>query len=167
MEEKKTEPAAETGIGGVPEPTAEGLAAELGQLESEASAVVATGAAPAAPPAPGPAASEAYQEILEPILYKSFQILAPAWEVEAEESQALAGAYAELLGKYFPDVPSEFGPELGAAFVTVAILATRMGKPRKIEKVVGAETPAANEAPAAAPAEKPGGDVQVKGELAE
>jgi hypothetical protein len=60
-----------------------------------------------------------------------FDIFAPAWEVSADEKEALAGAYAEVIDKYFPEFDA--GCELNAIIITGMIVAPRIGKPRKIE----------------------------------
>jgi hypothetical protein len=50
---------------------------------------------------------------------------------------ALAGAYAAVLQKYFPEGPGQFGPELAAVFTTVAIIGPRLKMPRTTRKDAG------------------------------
>lgn len=74
-------------------------------------------------------------ELLQAVIKPTADILAPNWKITDEESAALAGAYGPLLDKYFPDVASDAGPEITAALVTVAILGSRAGMPRKLPPV--------------------------------
>lgn len=57
-----------------------------------------------------------------------FDVLAPNWSVSTEEKQALAGAYAPVIDKYFGGV--SVGVELQAVIVTVMIFAPRLSVPR-------------------------------------
>lgn len=59
-------------------------------------------------------------------------ILAPAWGVTDQEKEMLAGAYAPVIDKYFPDVGMSV--EFSAIAVTAIIFAPRLSMPRKIEQ---------------------------------
>ncbi|MAA87927.1 MAG: hypothetical protein CME39_09770 [Haliea sp.] len=149
--------------------SAEQVRAELDALVQETGGEAPQGApgAPAAPePEPDPLAE--YQELLEPVLFLGFQVLAPNWEITAPEARQLSAGYAPVLAKYFPDGPGAIGPEVGAALLTVSILAPRLGKPRKAEtENPGQESDA--EAGDIAPRAEPdkAGEAQVKGALPE
>jgi len=116
--------------------------AEISALEREAAADAASQPTPAAPGVEGANTSYQehgpseqaleWQEILQPLLWGGFAILAPAWNITAEETQQMAEAYEPLCAKYMPDGPGKWGPEIAAAFVTVHVLAPRLGKPRKL-----------------------------------
>lgn len=71
-----------------------------------------------------------YEEVLTMCLGMTFGIVAPNWNVTEAESKELAKAYAGVLDKYFPGGMQSFGVEVGAALVTVAVIAPRIGKPR-------------------------------------
>ena len=145
------------------DPTGAEVAKEFADLEAEAFGESPPGGQVplSAPPPPPPPASEVYRELLEPLLYMGFQVLAPNWEISKVEAETLADNYAPLLAKYFPETPDKFGPEITAAFCTVAILGPRLRKPRKLN---GPEQPEAGEisqAPPGAPERAPGDDPQV------
>lgn len=155
----------------IAEPTAAELSAEFDALGAEASTGAPAGPVPSAPPEPPPSAEEGYAEVLQPVLFLGFKVIAPAWNVSAEEAETLSGAYAPLLAKYFPEGPDKWGPEIGAALVTAAILGPRLALPRKIAEP---EEPAANDPPEKAtqpakpaPGGKPGDDIQVTGTVPE
>lgn len=150
----------------IADPTAAELSAEFDALGAEAATGAPAGPVPAAPPEPPPPPEDGYRELVQPVIFLGCKVLAPAWNVSAEEAETLADAYAPLLAKYFPEGPDKWGPEIGAALVTVAILGPRLGRPRKPPEV---EQPAANEAPeqATAPPLKPGEDAQVVGTVPE
>jgi hypothetical protein len=57
-----------------------------------------------------------------------FDVICPNWNVSPEEKQALAGAYAPVVDKYFGGV--SMGVELQAVAITAMILAPRIGTPR-------------------------------------
>ncbi len=78
------------------------------------------------------ASQDEWREIIEHLAGPAFGLLAPGWNVQPAEIQALAEAYAGLLNKYFPGGASQMGPELGAAMVTVAIIGPRLKMPRKL-----------------------------------
>jgi len=61
-----------------------------------------------------------------------FDVFAPNWGVEDSEKEALAGAYAEVIDEYFPDI--EASPIVGAVIVTGMVFAPRIGTPRVLEK---------------------------------
>lgn len=71
------------------------------------------------------------KELVMPVVALGCNLLAPAWEIQPEEVDALSSAYGELLDKYFPEGAGAFGVELSALLVTGAIIAPRLGKPRK------------------------------------
>ena len=71
------------------------------------------------------------KDLVMPLVALGCNLLAPAWDIQAEEVDALSSAYGDLLDKYFPDGAGAFGVELSALLVTGAIIAPRLGKPRK------------------------------------
>ena len=100
--------------------------------------------------AEGPETAELLAALFNPL----FAVLAPNWEVQPAECEALAGAYATVIDKWFPDAASNTGPELAAALVTVAVIQPRIGKPRRVP--VEGEQETADQKPAkAAAATKP------------
>jgi len=76
-----------------------------------------------------------WKEIVQHLAGPAFATLAPGWNIQEVEIEALADAYAGLLNKYFPGGASQMGPELGAAMVTVAIFAPRLKMPRHLPVV--------------------------------
>lgn len=68
-------------------------------------------------------------DLLFPLVDALFQILAPNWSVTQAESRQLADAYGIVLDKHFPDLA--MGPEMTAIVLTVAVVAPRLGTPRK------------------------------------
>ena len=81
-------------------------------------------------------------ELLEQITGPLFGVLAPGWGVKPEEVKTLSESWAAVLDKYFPDIGSEWGPELAAGLVTVAVIGPRLALPRKpaeIEQSPGPE----------------------------
>jgi hypothetical protein len=77
------------------------------------------------PEAPEIPTAQVVQMVIGPL----FDIFAPNWEVSDQEKELLAGAYGDLLDKYFPDMKT--GPEIGAIIVTGMVIAPRIGKPMK------------------------------------
>lgn len=77
-----------------------------------------------------------WRELLIQLLTPTFQLMAPAWNVQQEEINALGDAYAAVLSKYCPDGLSNWGPEITAGLTTVAIFGPRMraGLPRKVKE---------------------------------
>ena len=73
-----------------------------------------------------------YAVLLESVLGPGFALLAPNWGVQPEEIKTLSGVYGQLLAKYWPE-PADFGPEIAAAVVTVAMFGPRLRVPRKVE----------------------------------
>ena len=71
-------------------------------------------------------------EVLRMVIGPAAAILAPNWNLSDAEVEQLSDAYAAVMDKYMPGGLGEFGPELGAALVTVAILAPRLNRPRKL-----------------------------------
>lgn len=97
------------------------------RLESEADETEGTLEAGAIDEPVGPTTAE----ILAPVLGGLFGILTPAWNVTPGECNELAGAYALVIDKYFPD--TVLGCEITAIICTVAVIGPRIGTPRKIE----------------------------------
>lgn len=94
--------------------------------------------AAAAPPPEGAATPAALSTsaALAPLVSAGFKILAPAWQVTAEESDALADAWAAVLDKYFPDgALLRFGVEVNALLLTLAIFGPRWTLPRKLADI--------------------------------
>ena len=77
-----------------------------------------------------------WQNLIGEVAGPAFGLLAPNWNIQPAEIEALSSAYAALAVKYLPNV-SSMGPEIGAAMVTLAIFAPRRGVPRKLEKPEG------------------------------
>ncbi|NKF52785.1 hypothetical protein G3R49_19700 [Shewanella sp. WXL01] len=94
--------------------------------------------APAAPHVSG-------AEIIAPVVQLGCALLAPNWDIQPEEQQALADSYGALIDKYFPDGAGSFGVELNALLITGAIVTPRLGKPRRIEKDIDTTREAAND----------------------
>lgn len=67
---------------------------------------------------------------LEMLIGPLLAIMAPGWQVGAEETHQLAEAWAKVADKYFPD-GLNLGAELNAAIVTVAILGPKIGRDPK------------------------------------
>ncbi len=83
-----------------------------------------------------------YNALLCGLLGPMFLIIAPGWNVQQSEVEMLAGAYSALLQKYFPDGPGNFGPELGAVAITIAVVGPRLRlarKPKTEEKPAAAQ----------------------------
>lgn len=140
---------------------------ELGSLAYEASRIDLA-AAPVASPEGATAASEPqsaaleWKEVLQPVLFLGFGVLAPNWGVSAEEIDALTEAYAPVLNKYFPDSTNQFGPEIVALMTTSAIILPRLRTPRKLEPVKEPEPVEAEELPREpAEADETPGEAQV------
>lgn len=90
---------------------------------------------------PGPSQAEmARQEqnfeetksVLVSVLGPAFALLAPGWGVTKDEVDALSGAYAGVLDKYFPDGLTKFGVEINAFLITAAIIVPRLGMARQV-----------------------------------
>lgn len=81
--------------------------------------------------------SSEYKALLAQLLGPSFALLAPNWNVQEQEVEALSESYAVVLYKYFPDSLGQMAPELGALLVSLAIFTPRMNMPR----VVAVEPP--------------------------
>lgn len=82
---------------------------------------------------PEPPAEIPTSEILAPVINMACAVLAPSWNIQPAEQQALAENYANVIDKYFPGGVGQFGPELSALLVTAAIITPRLGTPRKPE----------------------------------
>ena len=73
-----------------------------------------------------------YKGLLVALFTPTFSLLAPAWNIQESEIEALSDAYSGVLQKYFPDGTKAVGAELGAALVTIAIFAPRVSLPRVV-----------------------------------
>ncbi|WP_430414448.1 hypothetical protein [Marinobacter adhaerens] len=80
-------------------------------------------------------------ETIQPIIDLACGVVAPNWQIQKAERQALAGAYGDLIDKYFPEGIGAWGIELNAALITAAILGPRVTsgipareKPKREEK---------------------------------
>ena len=112
-----------------PQPSDE-QAAELAHLETLAAAEPLPPGQALAPTA----ATEPKPEtvaLLRPLIALLCTKLAPAWNITEDEQTMLAGAYALVVDKYFPDM--DFGVEVNALLLTAMIWAPRLGKPRIID----------------------------------
>ncbi|RTR33518.1 hypothetical protein [Shewanella atlantica] len=85
------------------------------------------------------------KELVAPVVALACTMLAPAWNIQKEEVDALSGAYGDLLDKYFPEGAGAFGVELSALLVTGAIIMPRLGTPRKEETKIDNTKEAAND----------------------
>ena len=104
-----------------------------------AAAAAAAGMAP--PPAESPAQPSTADalappplstaDVLGPLIGAAFRIVAPAWGVSDAEVRELAGAWAPVLDKYFPDGIA-LSVEFNAAIITLALIGPRWGKPRQL-----------------------------------
>ncbi len=99
--------------------------AALAALEAEASA--------AALPEAAPAKESETAEVLALVMAPAFDVIAPNWNISKSEVKTLSEAYGAVIDKYFPDALNGFGVELTAVIMTLAIVAPRMHKPRKLE----------------------------------
>lgn len=114
-----------------------GLAADLERLAAEAATDATPPAVAAMRENQAQAAALEQQETaaaLALLLEPAFGLLAPGWNVQAGECQALAGAWSPVLVKYFPGGIGQMGPELTALLVTAAVIGPRLGKPRTVDK---------------------------------
>ena len=133
-----------------PEPAPSGVdPAALDALDALAAEVAPEGAGPGAGPEAAPVPDLPTADALRFFLAPLFALLAPAWEVTAGEVDALADAYAPVVDKYWP---GGVGVEGGALLVTAAVLAPRLGRPRRRPDPDPAPGPAP---PAPAPAGPP------------
>lgn len=106
-------------------------AAEWAELEREAAeAGEGIAAEVAAATVEDPAAGPETIELLLPVIALACGGLAPGWRITPDEQMQLAGAYAELLDKYWPGGVSEFGPEVTVLIVTAGVFVPRLGHPR-------------------------------------
>ncbi len=85
------------------------------------------------------------KELVAPVVALACTMLAPAWNIQNEEVDALSSAYGDLLDKYFPEGAGAFGVELSALLVTGAIIMPRLGKPRREETQIDTSKEAAND----------------------
>jgi hypothetical protein len=77
------------------------------------------------PEPPAPPTKELIYMAASPLV----DIFLPAWKVSEDEKRAVAGAWGDLIDKYFPDV--EMGVELTAIIVTGMVIVPRLGMDRK------------------------------------
>lgn len=67
-------------------------------------------------------------KLLADLLEPAVTTLRPHWGVTRQECEALGGAWAAVIDKYFPDL--EVGPELAAVLITVQIIGPRIAMDR-------------------------------------
>lgn len=67
---------------------------------------------------------------LEPLIGVSFKVLAPNWNVQPVEVEALAESYGEAIDYYYPDLNEGLPPWLTPLVVTAAIIGPRLNTPR-------------------------------------
>lgn len=67
-------------------------------------------------------------KLLADLMEPAFATLRPRWGVTRAECEALGGAWAAVIDKYFPDL--EVGPELAAVLITVQIVGPRVAMER-------------------------------------
>lgn len=79
-------------------------------------------------------------EQLQPVLGMAFKVLAPNWNVQAEEVEVLAQSYGECIDYYYPDIQEGLPPWLTPLIVTAAIIGPRVNMPRKDEKEVSGDS---------------------------
>ncbi len=96
------------------------------------------------PPSPTEQAEQAAQaaetkQALVMVIGPAFSLLAPAWNVQDQEVDALSDAYAALIDKYWPGGLQGFGVEINALLITLAVFGPRLKMPRKLEKPVEQE----------------------------
>lgn len=78
---------------------------------------------------------------LKPLLGMTFSILAPNWQVQSAEVDALADSYGECLDYYYPELKDGLPPWVTPLLVTAAIIGPRLSVPRvREEKPVQGET---------------------------
>ncbi len=74
------------------------------------------------------------KDLIMPICDLATKALCPNWDIQPQEVDALAEAYAAVIDKYFPDAASHLGVELNALLITAAIFVPRLASgepPRK------------------------------------
>lgn len=134
MENEQQQPPAVTGQPPAAAGNTDGLGADLDRLTAEASLTPEGGTAvQQLQQQQQQAAADELRETqaaLSLLLQPTFDLLCPNWNVQAAECNALAGAYAPVLVKYFPGGIGKMGPELTAVLVTAAIFGPRIGVPR-------------------------------------
>lgn len=72
--------------------------------------------------------------LVELVLGPGLALLAPNWNISKSEVAQLSECYALVIDKYFPDGMGKFGPEIGAAVITLAVFGPRLNTPRKLEE---------------------------------
>ena len=143
MENETTETGADQGAAPAPEFAGPDLGAEFDALAREAGPDTGPGESPAPAESDLPTKA-AVAFFLGPL----FMVMAPNWNVEPAEVEALADVYAPVIDKY---LPGGMGVEGAALLVTVAVLGPRLMIPRKAP---------AREAPADLGAPLPGSMVE-------
>lgn len=80
-------------------------------------------------------------ELMATAIQATADIIAPNWDIQSEESEALGNAYGALIDKYLPDNGlNNYGVEITALLVTGMVFKSRAGVPlRKPEKPEKAE----------------------------
>ena len=111
-----------------PEDTA---ALDAAAREAAANMAPETATAPDAPGAAAAPPQPSTADVLGPLIGAAFRIVAPAWGVSEAEARELAGAWAPVLDKYFPD-GLVLSIEFNAVIVTLALIGPRWGKPRQL-----------------------------------
>lgn len=116
-------------------PEAEGLDQDLQELAHEAAQIDAT-VSPATAAAQEQQAAAANQQEAEwaalvvglgtPVA----QILAPNWQIQRAELEALGNAWAPILQQYFPEGVGSMGPWPGAILCTAMVIGPRLQIPR-------------------------------------
>lgn len=91
--------------------------------------------------------------IVAELLTVGFPVFAPAWNVQANEIDLLAGAWAPVIDKYIPDLSRFIGVEVQALVVTFAVLGPRLTRPRTVDPAPDANETAGEPDETAEPAE--------------
>jgi len=141
-----------------PAGAAPGAAVDGAGLAALAGAAGAADAAAAPPPPDGEAEPPkiSTDQLVKSVLQPLFGIMLPGWRVTEEEIDALSGAYGLVLDKYFPD-GIDFGPELSAVVISLAVFGPRIqamrmqDKKRREEEAKVVATQPKQEAPGAQP----------------
>ncbi|HET8882607.1 MAG TPA: hypothetical protein VFM56_10575, partial [Solimonas sp.] len=82
--------------------------------------------------------------LVQMVLSPGLALLAPNWNVSRSEVEQLSECYAAVIDKYFPNGMGNFGPEIAATVITLAVFGPRLNTPRKVEEKKTDETAAAD-----------------------